>query len=199
MKRLVSERLPGASLRKASILSSSSSLIIIIISHHHHNFHHHHQELLFHDPLKQARKLRDEVYGSETYMPTNQVKISITQRNQVVIQRSSLHLLNIPTNQVKKNFANSKIKILGSPASSLKSFLPPSPPSSLSLSPIRFRSRSSSRFSASSATLVLARLCFASGKVITMTMTLLQLHYCNNNNNRPSALGMSDPIMDHCN
>ena len=108
-------------MRKASILSSSSSsLIIIIISHHHHNFHHHHQELLFHNPLKQARKLRDEVYGSETYMPTNQVKISITQRNQVVIQRSSLHLLNIPTNQVKKNFANSKIK-LGSPASSLKS------------------------------------------------------------------------------
>ena len=162
-------------MRKASILSSSSSsLIIIIISHHHHNFHHHHQELLFHNPLKQARKLRDEVYGSETYMPTNQVKISITQRNQVVIQRSSLHLLNIPTNQVKKNFANSKIK-LGSPASSLKSFLPPSPPSSLSLSPIRSRSRSSSRFSASSATLVLARLCFASGKVITMT--LLQLHF----------------------
>ena len=98
--------------------SSSSSVIIIIICHHHHNFHHHHQELLFHHPLKQARKLRDEVYGSETYMPTNQV--NITQRNQVVIQRSSLHLLNIPTNQVKKNFANSKIK-LGSPASSLKS------------------------------------------------------------------------------
>ena len=96
-------------------------IIIIIISHHHHIFHHHHQELLFHHPLKQARKLRDEVYGSETYMPTNQVKISIAQRNQVVIQRSSWHLLNIPTNQVKKNFANSKIKILGSPASSLKS------------------------------------------------------------------------------
>ena len=24
--------------------------------------------------MNQARKLRDEVYGSETYMPTNQVK-----------------------------------------------------------------------------------------------------------------------------
>jgi len=40
VKRLVSERLPGASLRK-------------------------------------ARKLRDEVYGSETYMPTNQISIPI--------------------------------------------------------------------------------------------------------------------------